>query len=506
MLGGGKQPGEAYEYEYQANDIIAMLEGLLASFSENKKKLDLKEFNENSVFEKKRLAMQNQMSFAQKDKLAKEKLEAAKTEEKEAKEGEKAQETKDKEADQAFLKVLQANCEEKAEAWDQRSQTRIAELTAIGKAMEALVTGVVPNYAANKKLVDLQQGHRAASPASFLQLRGSSARASQVGVLRGKMFQLLSRAAGSLASPLLSVAALKVQVSKDNFVKVRTIIKDIIGKLEQQASSEASAKTSCDKQMAAALQLRDEAKAEHEELSAAISATEAKRSELRREIATLSLAIADNNRALTEASDLRRGEKADNTKVMRQAKAGKKAVELALQVLRDFYERGSLAQERASYVPPDSDRSGKTVDDLAPEGFDSSKYTGRQDSSEGILGLLEVILSDFDRTGTTVDADENMSAQEFEEFKKSTNEDTKAKSESKEKKEGEVTPLTDDLVKLEEDRGMAQDTHDDALSELEKLHPMCVAGEETYEERVAKREKEIEALKEAHAILEDWQG
>merc|ERR1719433_277444 len=157
MLGGGKQPGEAYEYEYHANDIIAMLEGLLASFSENKKKLDLKEFNENSVFEKKRLAMQNQKSFAEKDKLAKEKLEAAKTEEKEAKEGEKAQETKDKEADQAFLKVLQANCEEKAEAWDQRSQTRTAELTAIGKAMEALESGVVPNYAANKKLVDLHQ-------------------------------------------------------------------------------------------------------------------------------------------------------------------------------------------------------------------------------------------------------------------------------------------------------------------------------------------------------------
>merc|ERR1719433_1804347 len=103
---------------------------------------------------------------------------------------------------------------------------------------------------------------------------------------------------------------------------------------------------------------------------------------------------------------------------MRQAKAGKKAVEFALRVLRDFYERSSLAQERASYVPPDSDRSGKTVDDLAPEGFDSSKYAGRQDSAGGIIGLLEVILSDFDRTGTTVEEDEKESAAEFAEWLK----------------------------------------------------------------------------------------
>merc|ERR1711879_823635 len=53
-LGKGKQPGEAYEYEYHANDIIATLEGLLVTFKGNKEALDLEEFNENSAFEKRR--------------------------------------------------------------------------------------------------------------------------------------------------------------------------------------------------------------------------------------------------------------------------------------------------------------------------------------------------------------------------------------------------------------------------------------------------------------------
>jgi len=46
-------------------------------------------------------------------------------------------------------------------------------------------------------------------------------------------------------------------------------------------------------------------------------------------------------------------------------------------------------QEHAVYVPPNSDRSGKTVADLAPKEFDSSDYKGQQEASKGILGLLE---------------------------------------------------------------------------------------------------------------------
>jgi len=35
---------------------------------------------------------------------------------------------------------------------------------------------------------------------------------------------------------------------------------------------------------------------------------------------------------------------------------------------------------------------------------------------------------------------------------------------------------------------------------------MCVEGEETWEERKAKREQEIEALKQALQILDEWQS
>jgi len=42
--------------------------------------------------------------------------------------------------------------------------------------------------------------------------------------------------------------------------------------------------------------------------------------------------------------------------------------------------------------------------------------------------------------------------------------------------------------------------------ELDELTKRCIQGEETYEERVAKRNQEIEALQQALTILRDWQA
>jgi len=297
-----------------------------------------------------------------------------------------------------------------------------------------------------------------------------------------------------------------VQVSEDHFVKVRSIIRDLVSRLEAQAQAEATTKGFCDREMVNAVSMRDANAQEIESLTAQITEKEASKAKLQEEIAALSKAIANNMKALNEATELRADEKKDNTNVMNDAKAGKAAVEYAISVLKQFYENQgtSLLEQSASYVPPSSDRSGKTVGDLAPEIFDNG-YQGRQEASKGIIGMLEVILADFDRTNTSVDAHETYAAGEFDTFKVAITADTKAKEDEKSTKEGEVNTLEGELVTLEDSKKDAVKAHDLALSELEKLQSMCVEGEETYEERVAKREKEIEALKEAHAILENWQ-
>lgn len=76
------------------------------------------------------------------------------------------------------------------------------------------------------------------------------------------------------------------------------------------------------------------------------------------------------------------------------AKEGQAAVELALSILKQFYENAFI---QTGYTPPNADREGLTVADRAPDTF-SGTYHGNQDASKGIIGLLDVILSDFERT------------------------------------------------------------------------------------------------------------
>jgi len=525
FLAAAGKPGKAYSYKYRSNDIIATLQNLRTTFAKRKASLEDDEFQAQSAYELVRQDLQNQVKFAQKESREKQQVSDAKTAEKEETEQDKTDEQSDKGSDQAFMDVLETNCEEAARLWDQRSQTRAAELTAISQAMDALKTGVAPNWQANKKLVGLQRqsavkGHwvyveepapvnRARASMSFLQINGVSLRGSSRSVLKAdaqvasKVHELLERAATKLHSPLLSVAALKVHAAEDHFVKVRQIIKDLIQHLEDEASAEESHKSFCDREISAAVERRDQQQRSVEDLEAQISVKESARVQLKSDIADLSKQIAENKKALNEATQLRQEEHAENTKTVEDAGAGKEAVQFALDTLKTFYDNAAFVQ-RSGYVPPNSDRDGLTVADRAPEVFDS-EYKGSQEASKGIIGMLEVILKDFERTGSSVTQQEDDSQGKFEDFERTNTDDTNTKQGSVDTKNGEVSDIDDDLVTLRDNLKSANENHSAANTELDKLHGMCIAGEETYEERVAQRQREIEALKEAHGILEDWQ-
>merc|ERR1719399_1562901 len=235
---------------------------------------------------------------------------------------------------------------------------------------------------------------------------------------------------------------------------------------------------------------------------ASISKLTAEKDQLNQEIEDLKKAIAENLKALNEATELRNSEKADNEATISTTDEGKTAVELAINILKEFYDNAFI--QTGKYVPPNADRSGKTVADRAPEVF-SGSYHGSQGASKGILGLLDVILSDFERTIDTTEDAEDSAAASFGTFESDTKTDNEDKEGEIDTKEGRISDIEDELVETEEDKSDATELKENALKELKKLKPMCVEGEETYAQRVAKREKEIQALKDAQQMLDEWQ-
>jgi len=286
-------------------------------------------------------------------------------------------------------------------------------------------------------------------------------------------------------------------------VKVRGLIKDLISKLEADAKSEATQKGICDKGMKKAVDDRDEANAKIEVANAKITTLTAKQNSLEDEVDTLNGNIAELKKALLEATELRATDKEDNEKTMAMSDDGAESVKMALGLLQDFYKNAFVQTKK--YTPPKADRDGNTVGDLAPD-FAGEDYHGAQAESKGIVGILEVILSDFQRTTKQAKADEKDSKEAFDTFEKDTNDDVDKKEKRIEKAEGEIADAKSDILDQEQALSDAKDLLASGLDALEELESMCVKGEETYAERVQKRNDEIEALKNALTILDEWQA
>merc|ERR1719181_772809 len=123
-------------------------------------------------------------------------------------------------------------------------------------------------------------------------------------------------------------------------------------------------------------------------------------------------------------------------------------------------------------------------------GFDSGEtYGGGQGAGGGVLGMLDVIKSDFIRTISKTEEAEAEAEQDHLKFMTETGSSLAEKEMAEEQK----TKYKDDTVsKLE--------AADAEFNSQAKLRDTAMS----YEERVARREQEIESLKKALCILESF--
>merc|ERR1719301_303129 len=135
----------------------------------------------------------------------------------------------------------------------------------------------------------------------------------------------------------------------------------------------------------------------------------------------------------------------------------------------------------------------------APETFGDQPYTGM--ANGGVMGMLEVIQSDFERLLAETTAAESEGAKEFEAFSNDSAQDKAVKGQEAKNKGNEVIRKESELQSAKKDLEGSQAELDAALAYFEKLKPSCVDAGESYEERVARRKEEIASLQEALKIL-----
>jgi hypothetical protein len=309
-----------------------------------------------------------------------------------------------------------------------------------------------------------------------------------------KVVGLLQKVAKAYQARELSQLALRIRATvasssgNDPFAKVKDMITEMVEKLVKEAQEEAEHKAFCDKEMAETEAKKADKEEEVDDLNTKIDRAAAKIAKLKETIALLEEELGKIAAEQKTADETRQAEKTAWGAAKSDFEQGLEGVQMALEVLRDYYaekDDAALLQGAQS--------------DLGDAMSLAQKSTG---AASGIIGMLEVAESDFSKMLAEGQAAEDLAQSEYEALtednKVLTAEKTTAvKYKGKDKKETEAF-----LSETKDDLGTTTEELDAVLEYYDKLKPQCIAKPEPYAERKKRREKEIAGLKEALDILE----
>jgi chromosome segregation ATPase len=419
-------------------------------------------------FEMLKQSLVDQIKFATSDSDKAKKGIAQAGEKKAGAEGDLDVTSKDLAEDLKSLGGLHQDCMTKAQDFEAATKSRGEELTALASAKKVISE---TSSGATRQSYGLEQ-------VSFLQIARSKmstgadlAKFEAVRFIRDLAMKENSPALAQLASRMSSAMRLN-SGSSDPFAKVKGLISDMLAKLEADADADATQKAYCDKEMAESNDKKDEMNTEIAKLTTKIDQMSARSSKLKEEVAALQKALATLAKEQQEMDKMRSEEKAIYDHDRPELEQGLDGIKTALKVLREYYAQ------------------------------DDKSHSSADGAAGGIVGLLEVIESDFSKGLAEMIATEEQAAALYDR-------ETKENAVVKATKDKDETYKTKEYVGL--DKAIAQATSDRTgvdtelaavMEYLKKLDDMCIAKPDTYAERKRRREAELAGLKEALTILE----
>jgi hypothetical protein len=476
-------PPEANAYEFQSGGILAILEKLRIKFEDQRTTLEKEEVSTKGAFELLSQKLTDSIkdgktTISDKTTVKAKKLEAAADGK-----GDLEIAKKGKTEDEKDLDSLNTECNLKSEEYEKNQATRADELKAMKTAVEILGSEAVSGTAEKHKMTLIQD-----VGVSFASLRHSS---SDDKDKRKSVVSYLQRRATALGSKYLSLVA--VRALTDPFGKVKKMIKDLIVKLMEAANSEADQKGYCDAELATNKITRDDKSADVEELTAEVEKLTSDLAKISEDLKDLTEEVTDLRTSQKKASELRQKEKALNTETITEAKAAQVAVEKATQVLKSFYSKSadvSLLQDS------DSESVGEEMAEAT-----NVPYQGMQGQKGGVVGMLEVILSDFARLESTTSSAEDESVATYDKLMNESNQDIAVKLVEVDHLEKKSQTTAETIRNSKKELKATQEELSAALEYYEKLKPDCVDAGLSYEDRVEMRQAEIQSLQEALTTL-----
>lgn len=465
-----KQPqAKVVAYESSSGGIVEQIEEMKQKAEETLSTTRNAEMKESHNFDMMAQSLTDAISILnEKISTAKSSL-AAETEEKGKAKAELVEVKKSKAADESFSATLKMDCENAARMWEERKTSAKGEMAAIDKAKEILTAGVKVLIQTNVKTHGDDDGDDDDEDKQT--------------VARHKIMAKLK----DLSKTYKSYALMEMvsAARSDPFEKVRGLIESMIEKLITEANEEATQKAFCDEEMSKSKEAKEDKSMTIDKLQSRLDKAATSKAQLEQSVKTLESEIAEIDAAVAEATKIRNEEHETYVKASADFKQAAEAVTQAIHVLKEYYE-GALIQMKTS------EKKSKQPD------FGGAK----SDAAHSIISILEMSAEDF--TKLYMD-EEGKETEANDEYKKLMQENKVSKASKQAEVKGDLSEIKSLEVALEnnkEDFDMTSKELDAVLAYMEKLKPQCETKVMSYAEKKARREAEIEGLKEALGILD----
>jgi len=456
-----------HSYAPQSGEIFGILKQMLETFESNISGAQKDELAAQKAYEELKASKEAEIAAATESKNKKA-GELADTDEKLANLKTDLDDTRAKlSADEQYLMMLKEKCEMTDKEWEERTKTRQLEMEAVSKALAILSS---------------DDAHDTFTRTfSFVQEEGASTRA-----MRFQAVDVLTAVAKKIQSPRLAAIASKVRL--DAFTRVKKAIDDMIAQLLKEKADEIKHKDFCVDEFNQNLVSTERKDREKSDLTAKIEDLKMTIETLTKEIAALKAENAEMEVQLKRAGENREKENKEFQLTVADQRATQKLLQAALAVLKGFYEKKAalMQSQQAPAGPP------------PPPGFKEYK---KNENSGGVMGMIQQIIKDAKAMEAEAIRDEEQAGKAYEDFVMDTNASIEAAKKSIVEKSAEKAQAEADLTEAEEALAAVELELEQLANYNLQLHQSCDFIQKNFEIRQTARDEEIEALKQAKAIL-----
>lgn len=472
-------------YESKSGNVVELLEDLKEKAVTQLSELRKAEASAQHEFDVLRQSLINEAG-ADKMELTEEKTRKMEAlEEKTGSEGELEVLLEELPKDERNLEDVEANCAKKEADHEATTKSREEELRAVDEAAKIIKESTGGATEKSYSLFQLRAR-------SKLRTRADLAHVEALAVVKRLAHDHHSAALAQLAAQMSAIMHTSAVAGADPFAKIKGLIKDLISKLEAEASSESTEKAYCDDEMSKTTAKKDELTEDLDKVTSKLDKATGMVAQLKEDVSELQAELAKLASSQAEIDRIRKQSHEDYVESKADLERGLTGVRKALGVLREYYsaDKGSAAMLQTG------DESGEGDAALRPE-----KHNQASGAGTGIISMLEVCESDFANNLAKEEAEESDAVEDYDKVTQDNKVSSEAKSTDVKLKTKKYTSLEKQITEHKTDREGLSSELDAVLEYDTKLKDRCIGKPDSYEERRARRDAEINGLKEALKLL-----